>query len=408
MAVLDIAAFTNALKVLYPKGLTELWYESSPFAAWVPKSEDFEGASKQVRPIFTGIRGSTSFTTALNAQSVPQIRDFTVTRVKDYVLGSIDNETLMASRSQKGAVAKAVDTQIKAAMYTFGRSTAYQVWRNGGGARGRIGTNPAGTPTITLANTNDVVNFEVGMGVQSATTDGTSGAGNGGQATITAIDRDAGTITVAGDWDAAGNIPAVATNDFLFREGDFGNCLAGVLGWVPTAAPTAGDNFFGVDRSVDPVRLAGSRVSGAGKTIEEAVFDAQAQASINGGRVDTLWMGSKRYAELCKSLQAKTTYEKANVKSDDGSIGFGGFTFAGERGPVTVVADPNCPNELGLLTRKSAWELCGLGKMPHFSQEDGLKFTRLNTADAIEFRLKAYWQMVCHRPVDNVLIAWDA
>lgn len=93
--------------------------------------------------------------------------------------------------------------------------------------------------------------------------------------------------------------------------------------------------------------------------------------------------------------------------SDKASIGFDGFVIPGAQGPVTVVADPNCPHPYGLLTNKDAWELAGLGRVPHFSEEDGLKFSREANADAIEFRLKMYGQIICHRPVNNVLIDWD-
>jgi len=409
MASLTTTAFTNAMKILYPRGLEEVWYPECPFLAWVPKTYNFESTSKQINPIYSGIRGSTDFATALGAKSNPSIAKFNVTHVKDYVIGSIDNLALKATRSQKGAMAKALKTQMDAAMYEFGRSAAFQVWGDGTGSRGTVGS--VSTTSLTLSPINDAVKFEVGMELKAKSSAGTLRAGS---ATVTAINRATGVLTTDSNWTA--QITGLTATDTLAREGDYtasgANVLSGVLSWIPATAPTTGDSHFGQDRSLDVSRLAGTRVAGAGKTIEEIVFDAQAEASINGAKVDSLWLNSKRFAELCKSIQGKAHYPQTTVSSSGGQsgkakVGFNGFVFPGERGPVTVLSDPNCPYGYGLMTRKAAWELACLDGCPHFSEEDGQRFLREISADAIEFRLKVYWQLCCERPVDNVLIDWD-
>ncbi len=405
MALLDTTSFANALKVLYPNGLEELWYEECPFAAWLPKTTNFEGASKQINPLISGIRGSHGFSTANSSttKSTPSHYKFNVTRAKDYVIGAIDNEALMATRSQKGAVAQAVDTQIRAAMYEFGRSVAHQVWGNSGAARGQVGS--ISTTVVTLKDPRDVVNFEVGMELVASENDGTSGSvqDSGASATITAIDRSAGTLTTDSNWTT--QMASLDADDYLFREGDFGASAMGVLGWIPATAPSGGDSHFGVDRSVDVNRLAGTRVASSGD-MESTIFDACAEAAINSAKVDTLWMNNVKYADLMKSLHGKAQYERATVKTDRASVGFQAVVIPGPRGPVKVMADPNCPEAYGLLTRKDAWELSSLGAFPHFSREDGLKFLRDASNDGIEFRLKAYWNILCKRPVDNILITW--
>ena len=44
---------------------------------------------------------------------------------------------------------------------------------------------------------------------------------------------------------------------------------------------------------------------------------------------------------------------------------------------------------------------------PHFAEEDGRRFLRESTSDGIEFRLKAYSNLICQRPIDNVLVDFD-
>ena len=71
------------------------------------------------------------------------------------------------------------------------------------------------------------------------------------------------------------------------------------------------------------------------------------------------------------------------------------------------MSDPNCPYAYGLMTSRNAWKLASLKGAPHFAEEDGRRFRQEVASDAIEFRLKAYWNLLCKRPLDNVIIDWD-
>lgn len=402
MASLNMSSFSSALKILYPDSLEEVWFPESPFLAWVPKSYDFEGASKQLNAMYSGIRGSTDFSTALNGKGVPALAKFNVTRKKDYVLGSIDNETMMASASNKGAVAKAIKTQVDAAAYEFGRSMAFQVWSDGSGVRGTVSAYLAGV--VTLTDRRDTVKFEVGMVLEIKSAGGVI---NAGSYLVTAVDIDAGTITVTKQGGAADPI----ATDLLGRQGDFlagtgnSNCLSGVFAWIPPSTSGLATPFFGVDRSANPVRLAGSRVKGGAKTIEEVVFDSLARGRTNGGKFDTLWINSERAAELQKSMQAKAFVDVQSAGK--AKVGFQGFSLVTAQGALTVMDDPTCPYAYGLLTRRDAWEFSTLGDAPHFAEEDGRRFLRESASDGIEFRLKMYGNVLCNRPVDNVLVDFD-
>lgn len=402
MASLNMSSFSSALKILYPDSLEEVWFPEAPFLAWVPKSYDFEGASKQSNAMFSGIRGSTDFSTALNGKSVPSLAKFNVTRKKDYVLGSIDNETMMASASNKGAIAKAIKTQVDAAAYEFGRSMAVQVWGDGSGVRGVAGA-VAAFPVVTLFDRRDCVKFEVGMVLEAKSAGGVVYTGS---FLVTAIDIDAGTITLT----LQGGAVAPIIGDLFARQGDFlagtgnSNCMSGVFAWIPPTAPTA-TPFFGVDRSVNPVRLAGGRIKGGAKTIEEVIFDSLARGKTNGGKFDTVWMNSERAAELQKSMQAKAFVDVQSAGK--AKVGFQGFNLVTSSGNLTVLDDPTCPYAYGLLSNRSAWEFATLGDAPHFAEEDGRRFLRESGSDGIEFRLKMYGNLICQRPVDNMVIDFD-
>src|SRR5690606_37988352 len=112
------------------------------------------------------------------------------------------------------------------------------------------------TNTITLTEADDVRNFKIGMTlIASANADGSTP--RTGSAVVTAVDEDTGTVTV----DSAAGITSFANSDYLFRKGDPGTCVDGLEVMFPLTAPTTGDSFRGVDRSVDVRRLAGCRVN---------------------------------------------------------------------------------------------------------------------------------------------------
>ncbi len=401
MGTLDGTAYAKALKTIYAEGFEVVWYPESPFVAWITKSYDFEGDGRFVNPLYEGPQGGSSVAVALNAQSTLQHDRFLVTRKKEYVIASIDNETLRASRSKKGAIGAALKTSVDAAMYSFGQQVGTLAWGDGSGTRGTVGAYAGGV--ITLKQIRDVANFAKGMRLVTKT----AGVLNAGTALITAINREAGKLTVT----LEGGMADPVANDTIARNGDYtasaGNVMTGVLGWVPATAPGGGDNFKGVNRSVDINRLAGTRINGGGRPIEEVCIDAQAELSFHGGRADTLWMNSVRFAELLKSMHSKAWIQ---LQSSGGkvAVSFTGISLAGERGPVAVMADPKCPYSYGLMTRREAWELACLDDIPHWSDEDGNKFRVEQSADGIQFRLKAYGDFICNRPVDCALINFDA
>lgn len=399
---LDLTAtsFGPALKLLYPNGLAEIMYENVPFVGWVPKDDQFYGEAKVLVPFISGTRGSNTFSNA-NEKGDVTVKRFVVTRVKDYAIASVDAETLMATRNDKGAVAKALDTQIRGAMYEMSRSAGAQVYGDGTGQRAVITAH--GATTVTVAR-EDIVNFELGMALECYDDSG-SALGTATSANIvTAIDRDAGTITFGGtDPETALGVTIENGADWLLREGDYNASAAGLQGWLPTTAPTAGDSFFSLDRSSDPVRLAGIRYVGSSSLLEETIMDACAYAAINGARPDTLFLNPVKFAQLNKSQFAKTLVD---VGTDIPGIGYKALRIPTATGTIDVMPDPNCPVGKGFLLTKSSWELCSLGAFPHFAKDDGLKMAREAAADAVTFRIRAYWQLVCLKPGKNMVITW--
>ena len=181
-------------------------------------------------PIITGASQGRSavFATAQTNQSAAQIEAFLLTRVRDYSIARIDNETMLASKSDKGAFLKGSKVVIDGAIKAITLSIASALFRSGTGSIGKISA--ISTGVITLVDPQSVTQFEINMVLQAAATDGATPRAALGY--VVAVDRTAGTVTVAssGLGGSAATPTSWAANDFLLVQGDelivplVGNC----------------------------------------------------------------------------------------------------------------------------------------------------------------------------------------
>ena len=404
MAALNVSAYAPVLKTLYPDGLAAILYPKNPTFALMPKADDFEGENLTVVCKYGGSTGdAVDFATAQAGKSGSQYTKFTITRSKEYAVGGLDTEVMRASRSNKGALAKALKTEIDSSLYKIGRALTVGVWGNGGGSLGQIsaGSN-VGTPTITLADISQIVNFEKGMVLQASVDDGTLAGGlrsAGATVTVAGVDRDAGTVTATGNWTAG--IAGVLASDHLFRKGDYGAKCKGIPAWIPDAAPPA-TLFFGVDRTQDTVRLGGARWNAAGVPIEEALIEAPARLAVHGGTPTHGICNNRDFANVVKALQARVYVEE---DTDIPGIGFRSIVIPGPQGDIKLIADPNCKRNKLYLLQMDTWMIHHLGALPGFIDEDNQgQLMRDSTADSLEYRMVAFWQIACEEPGYNMVV----
>ena len=396
---LNMTSFAGALKQHYTaERIENMVYKDNPFLAMISKYEDFGGENLKL-PIKYGIpQGrSATFSDAQHNKTSTQLKAFLLTRVADYSLASIQNETIEASKGNANSFMEAATVEIDGAIESATRSLAISLFGDGGGSIGQLLADPATGTTFTLKVVDDVTNFEVGMKVEfySAATGGSVRAG--GAREITAINRDTGVITVAAALDAA-----LLINDFVVPEGDYDLKLKGLNAWVPSSAPGSTDSFFGVNRSIDATRLGGIRFDGSSLPLEEALIGAAARVAREGGKPDVCFINYSNFADLEKALGSKVSY--VDVKASP-EIGFRGILIHGPRGPIKVVPDQNCPKDVAFMLQLDVWKLYSLGKAPKILDSDGLKFLRDSAADSVEVRVGYYAQLGCRGPGYNVRIA---
>lgn len=402
MAVLDQTALAAVLKTQYTQSkVNNLCYPESPLFAKVKKRTDFVGANKVVAFQYGSPQSrGFDFTSALANMNTSQYAKVTVTRAKDYAFAQITTEAAESAGTDAGALLNALKKEIDNAMYTASRSIAAQLFRNGGGARGQISAaSNTGTATITLTNVNDIVNFEKGMVLNTATTDGTSGSKNSGTVTVASVDRDAGTITATGNWTAG--IASAAANDYIFQNGDFeatNSGMMGLAGWIPPTAPGGGDSFFGLNRSVDPTRLAGLRyTANAGGPIEETLIKCAARLAREGAMPDLAVINPIDYGNLVVALGNKVCYERMS-SADEPAIGFESVKLMGAKGPINIVSDLNCPSGAGWMLTSKVWSFETLKGAPRILNLDGNDLRASATADSYILRIGYYGNFICEAP----------
>jgi hypothetical protein len=391
---------TNILKTKYPQSTVDTQnYEDAAFFGTVGKDTKFGGNNTRISIGYGRSQGGGTYAEAVLNASADDYAAFTLTRTSEYHLCTMSAEAIHASDGKENALIAGFASTHKHGFESFKRSLSLQLYRNGGGARGRIssGSNVT-TNTVTLAEPSDAVHFEVNLYLQAASTDGTSGSlrNSGAKELVAAVNRNSGTIrSTSAAWDTT--ITAIAASDYLFRSGDFGTRIKGLGGWIPATDPTSGDSFFGVDRSVDTVRLAGVRFTAtAGAAKEDTLIDCAVRLGREGGNPSHIFCNNLDRADIVKSLGSHAVYDKAS--SSDGKIGYRALILEGDKGELKVLADPNCPKGTFYMLQLKNWTFASMMGIPHLVEDDGRPMVRQANSDGVEWRLRSWTCLYTDKP----------
>ena len=418
MATITQSSVAGILKELYDGQKTQwLTYKDNPFLAMSSKETRFPGKYYPNSVVYTLSQGaSATFATAYNNQSSPNVAEFLVTRVSDFSLATIDGQLLACATTDPGAFIDGSELMIDAAWQTAVNRVASAMFRNGAGTIGQIGSISATgsgpyTFTIILANPDDTVQFEVGqtlVAVQNIDGSGTAPADVG---VLTSVNRNTGTIvgttatsTIASDWPATywlavqGDLPTTSNNNFQPSGSNTTNSLlklAGLQAWLPITAPTSGDTFFGVNRSLDVQRLSGVNTNQTGVSIEEGLLYGTGQIAMQGGRVDTGVCSYATYTSLITSLGSKVVYVDEKI----GEIGFRGVQVNGANTVMSVFPDRSCPDGWVFALEMDDWVLRSQNEAPHILKYmDEIEILRVPGVDSAELRIGGYMNMYPKHP----------
>ncbi len=421
MANMTQQSVPGILKELYDDQKVQwLTYKDNPLLAMIHKIEEFPGKYYPVPVVYGLSQGSSAtFATAFNNQSSPLVAEFLVTRVADFSIATIDGQMLAAAQTDPGAFIDGAELMIDAAFQNAVNRIASAMYRNGAGTVAQIASVVLISGTsylVTLTNPDDAVQLEVNQFMVAVQNVDGSGTAPTDVAQITKVDRNAGTATVtsatniASDWPATyylavqGDLPSLTNNNFQPAGSSTTNALlkiAGLAAWLPIAAVSSSDSFFGVNRSVDSQRLAGVSYDGSGLSLEEALLQGSSRIAMNGGRVDTGICSFATYTALVASLGSKIQY----IDEKLGEIGFRGVQINGANSIISVFPDRSCPDGVFYLLEMDSWCLRSQNPAPHILKYmDEIEILRVPGQDAAELRVGSYMQMYCNRPGHNGVV----
>lgn len=402
-----VANVPETLKNIWEDEIHDFLYEDSTYFGMVPKDETWDGQYQLITVHYGGMNGrSAKFADAQAAKSPPKYKQMQIPTRDNFAIWSVDHKLIVLSRNQRGALVRALAESTEKAMNRLKHSTSFMLWGNGGGAIGKISA--VVDTLITLADPNDVRNFEVGDVIEASTADGTSGAVKPQSSTVSAIDEDAGTLTMADDVDSFGT--AWAANDFLFHDGDFGVVFNGVPTFVPPSAPGAGGiptSIFGMDRSAHKTRLGGHRFTASTANISDEIKAALAKAYRRNCNVTHLFCSPEAFDEVESEIQTSKRYVDEKV----GRVGYTGLEFTTQGGKViklfsdsSIRKSPNAKRQVYGL-KLDSWKLHTALAYPMWLTIDGKKEMDLERdANQSEGRIGGYGEHYCKAPGENFVL----
>lgn len=435
MAVAPIYANSSnqlaALKELYVDDkdyMKNIVYSKNPYLALVPKNESPDGFAGKYIPVpleYGNPQGRAhSFANAQNQQTASDVVSYFVYSIQDYQLVTITNLLMEQTKSNAGAFVDEASRTLDNGFRNISNNMAFEIFAGGTASRGAIGsagvTYVAPNLSFVLSNPQQVVQFEVGMTLQSSTTDGGTALQNTpgtiDAIQITSVNR--GTGAISGTVVQGAPQTSWGANDYLQVLGDIGiggsSTIAGMLGlsglaaWVPAVDPPTTDNFWGVNRSADPTRLGGLRYNASAQSISEGITNALAYGNREGAEFDLIVLDFVSYSTLINELGAKVQY--VQIEHDEVEVAFEAIHFHSAYGKIPVLADRSCQSQTAWCLTMDTWKLRTLGKAPHILTYgmEGLEGLRVGNADALEIRIAYYGNLICSAPGWNMQVALSA
>jgi len=360
-------------------------------------------------PIIYGLPQGLSggFTKAQANNSNIKAEKFVITTGDYFGVVNIGDKVMMASRTNRGAFLENKVTEIDGLYEQAGENYSKYVYGNGGQSLGVIAA--INSNVVTLVNSADSMNFEVGMTVVASAADGSTATDqlrdSGDSTTVTNINRATGDITFA----SVAAISGLAVGDNLFRSGDFFGdqgaiVIKGVSAFMP-ATDTLGDlwGLTAAVRSRDIQRFGGCRVDptllGA-KSFEQRIklLFAQMTGRFKAKAPTAVFMHPEDFDTLDTAMGARG---QRDLSDADAKFGYSSISVTTTAGKVPIFPDRHCPLGDAIALRLENWWIFSMGELFRVQNGDGLQMLRKSDSTDYEFRIISYAGLACNAPKNN-------
>ena len=362
MAISANASILAMLKVYYKKeGIENLLFRNSPLLKKI-KKERVEGKEQRFAAMYSrgGAAGGDFTVAKTQAATVAKTAEFCVTPGQLFSVYSMNAKEVAASRSNAGAYMRVGGAKMFAASESFRKTLAAALYGSGYGELCAVPTGgwsfTASTDaTITLPE-DAVMKIDVGSVLVVKATKATAETSATNTLTVKAINGTSVTVTPsASDDPSAGEIVCL--------KGSMNDSTpilpVGLDGWLPVTKKRSGetwagfidDLFFGVDRSVNPDRLAGafydatSAASAATQKKSYAVTQLIKKLRRQGSLCDMIVMNDDDFLDFASEIETSNTYftQTSTKSKKEATIGFSDISAAFSTNYVeNIIDDPYC------------------------------------------------------------------
>lgn len=303
----------------------------------------------------------------------------------------LDGPSMMRARGGKASFYDLITRSQDGILDELGADIAFNLHRDRAGVRGQRASISGNV--VTLTNKRDVDHFKRGMTVMaSANADGSSP--RSGSAKVTSLDRANSKITL----DNAATITSFANSDYLFRGATtLGQGIEGMMTCTPLTAPSSGDSFRGIDRSVDVEALAGSRINDTSRYPEEVIGDLAVEISIISKKVDVCYVFPTVFQAMAKRLGAKVEF----MPGATAEVGFEYITVITAGGSLKVQSDPDARYDLVRVARQDSHCIKNMDAVVHLIRDDGNPNLRLGSSDGLETRARFLGNYIQYDPASH-------
>jgi hypothetical protein len=340
-----------------------------------------------------GGRGHTFANAQTNASDASRTA-FQCTQSWTYGYQDVLNTDIRAANGDMGTIYDLWADCQDAATRACGDDLELILIGDGFGIIGTIGSNSGGGPyVLTLSTAQQAINFEPNMVLVSAVANNSASLDTG-TATVTAINVQAGTVTVSanGGWTPTNtHVLSVQGNKIASATAQLNQ---GLGGWLPLTAPVGGDNFFGVDRSASVVDLAGWRLlSNTGNLATNIKALANQMSRRSGSKPDLTLMSFNNIDTLENIVDNKTRYP---MPGRDVDVFYESIQVGYAKGRLNVVGSPVMYEDRFFNLMTSTWNLFSAGNEPVTSAlPDAQGFISDYNADSRQIRMIAQTIFTC-------------
>ncbi len=389
--------------------MKEQSYGENPLFAFMKKERGtMAGGRRYVQPIEFAHPGggNANYAKSMTNNSASRYEDFLIPRKKQYQRVQVDHELMFASSSQRESFRKALD-EFDRGLKGFGEKIGRRAYRTVGGSMGRMSNSSVAVTVLTLEDKASSFNFQLDQILAFAAADGTGSLRDSGDTVVvTGVDHEGGLITV--DETLNVKVTGIGLTDYIFQDGDFGECLAGLEDWLPVDDRTTklAASFNSVTRSASPDYLGGIYMDGTAMGgLDEVIIKLCGKLGKYGAQTSHIFANPESLSdlELISNSKMRIVAElNTKVVGDTGDVlvGFSGYRAIVGGRSVKIYPDRNCPSNRIYALQLDTWTLWHTGNLVNWLGEayTGNRLQPSQNEDAAEARLGSYQNIGCSAP----------